>query len=81
MNEWLQRIWIQLTADKRRFGALVVVVAVGMLFWARIIIISQPPQRAVADDDPVGVISLNRPARLSPIASDSANSEVRSRSR
>lgn len=46
----LRRLWIQLTADRKRFGMLVGVLALGLLLWARIIIISNPPRQAVADD-------------------------------
>ena len=44
----LQRLWVRLTADRRRFGAFVLVLVVGMLLWARIIVVSNPPRKAVA---------------------------------
>lgn len=48
MPQSLQRIWIRLTADRRRFGILVAMVLVGLLLWGRVIIVSSPPRRAVA---------------------------------
>lgn len=47
----LQRLWIQLTADKKRFAVLCTVLGVGMLLWARLIIVSNVPRTAVATDD------------------------------
>lgn len=44
----LRRLWIQITADRKRFGLFGVLLAVGMLLWARIIVISNPPRTAVA---------------------------------
>jgi hypothetical protein len=53
----LKRLWVQVTTDKRRFGALCGVLAVGLLLWARVIIITNMPRHAVADRDaePVAV--------------------------
>ena len=48
MNVLLLRLWIQATADRKRFGLFGVLLAVGMLLWARIIVISNPPRTAVA---------------------------------
>jgi hypothetical protein len=48
MQASLRRLWIQLTADRRRFGLLCVVAAVGLLLWARMIIVSNMPRTAVA---------------------------------
>lgn len=49
----LQRFWIQVTADRRRFGVLVAMMMVGLLLWGRVIIVSNPPRRAVAQDGPM----------------------------
>ena len=46
----LRRLWIQLTADRRRFGALCATVLLGLLLWARIIVTSNLPRTAVADE-------------------------------
>ena len=48
--QWLQRMWIQITADRRRFGILCAMCLVGLLLWARIII-SKLPRTAVADEE------------------------------
>jgi hypothetical protein len=56
----LRRMWIQVTADRKRFGMLVGVVVVGVLLWARIIVVSQPPRRAVAADDTPSLASVDR---------------------
>lgn len=53
MPVMLQRLWIQISSDKRRFGLLVGCLAVGLLLWGRIIVISKPPRRAIADDGTV----------------------------
>ena len=47
----LRRLWIQLTADPRRFGALCAAVLLGLLLWARIIVTSNLPRTAVADEN------------------------------
>lgn len=46
----LRRIWIQLTSDRRRFGVFVGAMLVGLLLWARVIIVAKPPRMAIADD-------------------------------
>jgi hypothetical protein len=43
------QIWLRLTADRRRFGALCAAVMVGLLLWARVIIIARVPREAVAE--------------------------------
>lgn len=50
MSLALKRFWIQLTVDPRKFGALVAVLVIAVLMWARMIVISKPPRRAVADN-------------------------------
>lgn len=49
MSKSLRRMWIQLTADRRRFGVLCATLGVGLLLWARLIIVSNVPRTAVAD--------------------------------
>jgi hypothetical protein len=44
-------MWVQLTSDRKRFGALVAVCLIGLLLWARIIIVSNPPRTAVAGQE------------------------------
>ena len=51
----VKRVWIQLTADRRRFGVLCATFGVGLLLWARLIIVSNVSRTAVADQPDVGV--------------------------
>lgn len=46
----LRRLWIQMTADRRRFGLFCAMLGVGLLLWARLIIITNTPRTVVADD-------------------------------
>ncbi|MCZ6543311.1 MAG: hypothetical protein O6768_06565 [Planctomycetota bacterium] len=46
----LRRLWIQITSDRKQFGILCAMLAVGLLLWARIIVTSNLPRTAVADD-------------------------------
>lgn len=50
LMQWFQRIWIRMTADRKRFGILCAMCVIGLLLWARIIIIAKVPRTAVADD-------------------------------
>jgi hypothetical protein len=50
MSLRLRRFWIQLTADRRRFGALCLALCLGLLLWARLIVVSKPPRTALAND-------------------------------
>ena len=49
MKTSLRRFWIRLTADRKRFGILCGALMVGLLLWARLIVVSQPPRMALAD--------------------------------
>ncbi len=51
----LRRLWIQITSDRKRFGLLCAMVLIGLLLWGRIIVTSNLPRMAVADDPPVDV--------------------------
>ncbi len=46
----LKRLWIQISMDKRRLGFLCIAVSIGLLLWARVIVIAKMPRQAVADD-------------------------------
>ncbi len=52
MHLALRRFWIQVTADRKRFGILCGMLAVLLLLWARIIVTSNVPRTAVADPPP-----------------------------
>lgn len=45
-----RRLWIQISADRKRFSILCVALAVALLFWARLIIISKAPRTVMAED-------------------------------
>jgi cytoskeletal protein RodZ len=45
----LRRFWIQLTSNRKQFGVLCAAVAVGLLLWARLIVVSNMPRTAMAD--------------------------------
>lgn len=51
MMVMLQRFWLQMTSDRKRFGMLCGAVALGLLLWARLIIVSKMPRTAVAEPD------------------------------
>jgi hypothetical protein len=55
MTVLLQRIWIQITSDRKRFAALCAAVVLGLLLWSRIILISNVPRTAVAGPERDGV--------------------------
>ncbi|MHC4082212.1 MAG: hypothetical protein ACYTGY_04720 [Planctomycetota bacterium] len=49
----LRRLWIQITSDRKRFGILCAMLALGLLLWGRIIVTSNLPRTAMANgDDP-----------------------------
>ena len=45
----MRKTWQQLTADRRRFGLFCGLLFVGLLLWARIIVIARPARTAVAE--------------------------------
>jgi len=47
----LEQLWQQATADKKRFGIFVTIFAVGLLLWGRLILLSDVPRVATADED------------------------------
>lgn len=85
----LRRIWIQVTADRKRFGVLCATLGVGLLLWARLVIVSHVPRTAVAE--PPGAATADRshsaagksgaPGRTAdkPATKDAAKGENKSR--
>ena len=49
MKTKLNRMWRQVTADKKKFGILCSMVAVGLLLWGRLILLEDVPKIATAD--------------------------------
>lgn len=46
----MRRLWIQMTADRRRFGIFCAMLGVGLLLWARLIVVTNTPRTVVADE-------------------------------
>ncbi len=49
MKEKLAAFWIRITLNRKQFGVLCSLVAIGLLLWARLIIASDMPKMAIAD--------------------------------
>lgn len=60
MQLLLRRLWIQITSDRKRFGLLCAMVAVGMLLWARIIVTTNLPRTVIADPKDPEVENVQR---------------------
>ena len=60
---WLsmRRLSLQLTADRRRFAIFCGLLAVGMLFWTRLIVIQDMPRVAMADPTETSTAMSVRP--------------------
>ncbi|MDY7108379.1 MAG: hypothetical protein SYC29_07050 [Planctomycetota bacterium] len=65
----LRRYWLQLTADKKKFTVLCVMIGLGLLLWARLIVISNMPRTAVAEEEASASASTT-PATDAPHVSD-----------
>ncbi|MFI4859733.1 MAG: hypothetical protein ACIAXF_03515 [Phycisphaerales bacterium JB063] len=69
MNKQLNRMWRQMTADKKRFGIMCVCLAAGLLLWGRLILLEKVPRIATADPElvePQAEAPPARPARERP---------------
>jgi len=64
----LKRLWVQLTADRKKFAVLCVMVGLGLLLWARLIVISNMPRTAVAEEETA--VAADPPATSQPPPSD-----------
>ncbi len=51
MPPQLESFLKQLTADKKKFGLMCMLVAVGLLLWGRLMLLDRVPKTAVADPD------------------------------
>ncbi len=51
MSVILRRLWIQISADRKRFGIFCAAFLVLLLFWARLIVVSQAPRVVMAEED------------------------------
>jgi len=59
MGMLFRRFMVHVTADRRKFSILCALLALGLLFWARIIVIKNLPRTALAED---GVAAAVAPA-------------------
>jgi len=50
----IMKLWRQATADKRKFAAMVILLAVGLLMWGRLLL-KEVPRSAVADPSTLAV--------------------------
>ena len=76
LNMLLRRFMVTLTADRRKFGVFCALLTLGLLFWARIIVIKNLPRTVMADGE--GVAALVDSGAPSDGQSDKNGSEVRS---
>lgn len=67
MSLALRRFWIQITADRRRFSVLCFAVGMGLLLWARLIVVNNMPRTAMATE--------NAPASEKPAAKGAKKSQ------
>ncbi len=51
MSNTIRRCWHSLTCDRTRCSIAIAFVAVGLLFWARLIVIQDMPRTAVAEPE------------------------------
>ena len=51
--KWHRRLWIHVTADRRKFTVFCLMSTVGLLLWARLLIVSDIPRTAIAEPDEV----------------------------
>ncbi|MBC8203473.1 MAG: hypothetical protein H8E91_06550 [Planctomycetes bacterium] len=55
----MKRAWLQMTNDRKQFGVFCGLLLVGLLLWARIIVIARPPRTAIADETVATTIASN----------------------
>lgn len=69
MSTKLKRLWLQATADKKKFGIFATLMAVGLLLWARLILLEEVPKIATADDpnQPAQADGITRYGQASPV--------------
>jgi len=62
MHMLLRRFTISLTTDRRKFGLFCALLALGLLFWARIIVIKNLPRTVMADQEQSEVAGSDKSA-------------------
>lgn len=51
MVDMSKRFWTWLTASRKRFSFACLLVVFGLLLWSRLILVSNMPRTAIADDE------------------------------
>ncbi|MDP7007985.1 MAG: hypothetical protein QGI78_00265 [Phycisphaerales bacterium] len=59
MKTRLTRLWLQMTNDRKQFGVFCGLLLVGLLLWARIIVIARPPRTAIAAPSEQATVASN----------------------
>ena len=59
IKQRINRAWLQMTNDRKQFGVFCGLLLVGLLLWARIIVIARPPRTAIADETVATTIASN----------------------
>ena len=59
LKQRAKRAWLQLTNDRKQFGIFCSLLLIGLLLWARIIVIARPPRTAIADETTVSTIAAS----------------------
>lgn len=72
MKKKMNRVWRQVTADKKKFGILVTVMAVGLLLWGRLILLEDVPKIATADPTEQAQTATQTPGNTGEAADDAA---------
>ena len=72
MKKKLNRIWRQATADKKKFGILVTMLAVGLLLWGRLMLLQDVPKIATANPGATAQTSPQTPGASGEQAEQSA---------
>jgi hypothetical protein len=74
----MRRLWMRLTADRKRFVLLCTALVVGMLLWGRMIVLTNVPRTAVANEEGQAIGSRQRSEHGVPRSESSTrNSELR----
>src|SRR5690606_25374273 len=48
MNEAMRVLWLRMMADRRKFGLMCMLMAIGLLLWGRLIILQRVPRSSYA---------------------------------
>jgi len=59
LKQRIRRSWLLITNDRKQFGVFCTLLLVGLLLWARIIVIARPPRTAIADESNVTTVASN----------------------